>query len=75
LAKGKDLRDLTQQDLFKASSSFDTKAFRVLTPKAAINQKNIVGGTAPSQVTSQINTWAKLLRSESKASSKKKRIT
>ena len=75
LAKGKDLRGLTQQDLFNASSSFDTKAFRVLTPEAAINQKNIVGGTATVQVTSQIKAWKKVLRSAFKTSSKKRRTT
>ena len=72
LAKGKDLRGLTQQDLFNASSSFDTKAFRVLTPEAAINKKNIVGGTATAQVTSQIAGWKKALRAKSNGLSKKK---
>ena len=72
LAKGKDLLDLTQQDLFKASSYFDNNALRVLTPSAAINQKNVVGGTATAQVTSQIKAWKTVLRSKSKTSSKKK---
>ena len=72
LAKGKDLLDLTQQDLFKASSSFDNNALRVLTPSAAINQKNVVGGTATAQVTSQIKAWKTVLRSKSKTSSKRK---
>jgi argininosuccinate lyase len=75
LAKGKDLRHLTQQELFKASPSFDNKVFRVLTPEAAINQKNVVGGTATAQVTSQIKSWKKMLRPESKTPSKKKRTT
>lgn len=73
LDKGKDLRDLTQQDLFKASSSFDNKAFRVLTTEAAINQKNVVGGTATAQVASQIAAWKKALRAKPNGSSKKKR--
>jgi argininosuccinate lyase len=75
LAKGKDLLQLTEQELFKASPSFDKKAFRVLTPEAAINKKNIIGGTAMDQVTSQVNTWKKMLQSESAASSKKRRTT
>ncbi len=75
LAKDKDLLDLTQQDLFKASSFFDNKAFGVLTPSAAINQKNVVGGTASAQVASQIKAWKKALRLESKPSPKKKRTT
>jgi argininosuccinate lyase len=75
LAKGKDLLHLTEQELFKASPSFDKKAFRVLTPEAAINKKNIIGGTAMDQVTSQVNTWKKMLQSESAASSKKRRTT
>lgn len=75
LTKGKDLRDLTQQDLFKASSSFDHKAIRVLTPEAAINQKNVAGGTATAQVTSQIAAWKKALRAKPNASSKKKRTS
>ena len=75
LAKSKDLLQLTEHELFKASPLFDKKAFRVLTPEAAINQKNIVGGTATAQVNSQIKSWKKLLRSESKASNKKKRTT
>ena len=75
LDKGKDLRDLTQQDLFKASSSFDNKAFRVLTTEAAINQKNVVGGTATAQVASQIAVWKKALRAKPNGSSKKKRTT
>jgi len=75
LIKGKDLRDLTQQDLFKASSSFDSKAFQVLTPEAAINQKNIVGGTATTQVASQIKAWEKALRAKPNSSTKKKRTS
>ena len=75
LAKGKDLLDLTQQDLFKASSSFDKKALAVLTPGAAINQKNVVGGTATPHVAAQIKSWKKMLRSESKNSRKKKQPT
>ncbi len=75
LAKGKDLLDLTQQDLFRASSSFDKKAFDVLTPSAAINQKNVIGGTATTQVASQIKYWKTVLRTKSQTSSKKKRAT
>jgi len=75
LAKGKDLLSLTQQDLFKASSSFDKNALDVLTPRAAINQKNVVGGTATAQVASQIKTWKKVVRSNSKISNKKNRAT
>jgi argininosuccinate lyase len=75
LAKGKDLLQLTEHELLKASPSFDKKAFRVLTPEAAINQKNIVGGTAGNQVTSQINAWKKVLRSKPKNSSKKRQTT
>ena len=75
LAKGKDLLQLTELELFKASPSFDKKAFQVLTPEAAINQKNIVGGSAKTQVTSQIKSWKKMLRSEPQTTSKKKRIT
>lgn len=72
LAKGKDLRQLTQQDLLNASSSFDAKAFQVLTPEAAINSKNVIGGTATAQVTKQINGWKKSLQAETKRSVKKK---
>jgi len=72
IAKGKDLQQLTQQDLLQASPSFDAKTFQVLTPEAAINRKNIVGGTATAQVTKQINGWKKLLRAETKHSVKKK---
>ena len=72
LRKGKDLHDLTQQDLFKASASFDKKTFGVLTPNAAINQKNVVGGTATAQVASQIKAWKIVLKPKSHTSSKKK---
>ena len=72
LAKGKDLRQLTQKDLFEASPSFDAKAFQVLTPEAAINRKDIVGGTATTQVTKQINGWKKILQAEAKRLEKKK---
>jgi argininosuccinate lyase len=75
LAKGKDLLQLTEHELLKASPSFDKKVFRVLTPEAAINQKNIVGGTAETQVTSQIKSWKKVLRSKPKSSSMKRRTT
>lgn len=71
IAKGKDLRQLTQQDLLEASPSFDANAFQVLTPEAAINRKNIVGGTATTQVTKQIKSWKKLLQAEAKRSGKK----
>ena len=70
--KGKDLRQLTQKDLFEASPSFDAKAFQVLTPEAAINRKDIVGGTATTQVTKQINGWKKILQAEAKRLEKKK---
>jgi argininosuccinate lyase len=72
LAKGKDLRQLTQNDLFEASPSFDAKAFQVLTPESAINRKDIVGGTATTQVTKQINGWKKILQAEAKHLEKKK---
>jgi argininosuccinate lyase len=72
IAKKKDLRQLTRQDLLEASPSFDAKAFQVLTPEAAINRKNIVGGTATIQVTKQINGWKKFLRAKTKHSVKKK---
>lgn len=75
LAKGKDLLDLTHQDLFKASAAFDQKAFDVLTPSAAINQKNVIGGTATAQVASQIKAWKTVLRAKPQTSSKKKRTT
>ncbi len=71
LANGQDLRDLTQDDLLTASSSFDSKAFEVLTPQAAINRKNIPGGTATAQVTSQITRWKKVFRAEANGSKKK----
>ncbi len=72
LAKGKDLLNLTQQDLFSASSSFDKNAFGVLTPRAAINQKNVIGGTASGQVAAQIKSWKVALKSKPKDSRKKK---
>ena len=72
LAKGKDLLNLSQQDLFSASASFDKNAFGVLTPIAAINQKNVVGGTASGQVAAQIKSWKVALKSKSKVSRKKK---
>jgi argininosuccinate lyase len=72
LAKGKDLQQLTQNDLFEASPSFDAKAFQVLTPESAINRKDIVGGTATTQVTKQINGWKKMLQVEAKHLEKKK---
>ena len=75
LAKGKDLLDLTPQDLFKASPSFDKNAVDVLSPSAAINQKNVVGGTASDQVASQLKYWKTALQGNSRTSSKKKRAT
>jgi argininosuccinate lyase len=71
IAKGKDLRQLTQQDLLEASPSFDANAFQVLTLEAAIDRKNIVGGTATTQVTKQIKGWKKILQVEAKRSGKK----
>ncbi len=61
LAKGKELTQLTQQELLRASPSFDSKAYQVLTPKAAIARKNVIGGTAGKQVTAQIQSWKKAL--------------
>jgi argininosuccinate lyase len=72
IANGKDLQQLTQQDLFNASPSFDAKAFQSLTPEASINKKNIVGGTAKTQVSKQINSWEKKLQTEAKGWVKKK---
>lgn len=72
LAKGKDLPQLTQHDLFQASPSFDAKALHILRPEAAIDRKNSVGGTASTQVKKQINDWKKKLQAAVKHSVKKK---
>ncbi len=72
LAKGKGLQQLTPQDLLHVSSSFDANVFRVLTTKAAIDRKNIVGGTATTQVKLQIKKWKKVLKAEDKTTEKKK---
>ena len=75
IAKDKDLFDLTPEDLFAASAYFDKKAFDVLTPNAAINQKSVIGGTASAQVASQIKAWKAALRSKATTSNKKKQAT
>ncbi len=64
LASGKDLAQLTATDLQQASQAFDVKAFQVLTPQAAINRKNILGGTATKQVAFQLKRWEKTLKAE-----------
>ena len=71
LSKGQDLLHLSQDDLFKASPVFDKNALRVLTPEAAVDQKNVVGGTATAQVQTQIHSWKKRLREKSSAARKK----
>jgi len=65
LAKGKGLQQLTPQDLLHVSSSFDANVFRVLTTKAAIDRKNVVGGTATTQVKLQIKKMEKSLKGRS----------
>ncbi len=61
IRKGKDFSELTQQDLLDASPFLDSKAFQVLTPRAAIDQKNIIGGTATKRVAAQVKSWKKRL--------------
>jgi argininosuccinate lyase len=72
LAEGKDLQRVTREDLLKASPAFGTKAVQTLTPEAAINRKNIVGGTATTQVIKQLKSWKKILQAEAKRSVKKR---
>ena len=62
IAKEKDFSQLTKQDLLEASPLLDSQALKVLTPRAAIDQKNIIGGTATKRVAAQIKTWKKRLR-------------
>lgn len=66
LSTGKDLAQLTATDLQQASPAFDVNALKVLTPQAAINRKNILGGTATKQVAFQLNRWEKTLKAETR---------
>ncbi len=72
LSKGKDLLHLSSDDLLNASRKFDNNVLRILTPESAVNQKNVVGGTATPQVRSQIRSWKKKLRAESGSSRTRK---
>ncbi|MDR4494246.1 MAG: argininosuccinate lyase [Nitrospirales bacterium] len=66
LSHGKDLAQLTAADLQQASPAFDADAFQVLTPKTAINRKDIIGGTATKQVSFQLRRWEESLKAETK---------
>jgi len=73
LTKGMDLGQLTSADLHKASAAFDADALQMLTPQAAVNRKNLIGGTAANQVADQLKRWEMTLKSEVKKSRMGKR--
>ncbi|RMH03617.1 MAG: argininosuccinate lyase [Nitrospirae bacterium] len=60
--KGKDLRDLTLAELQTVSPYFEADVAEWLTPMAAINRKNQLGGTARKQVESRIRLLQKQVK-------------
>lgn len=64
LSTGKDLAQLTAADLRKFSAAFGADALHVLTPQAAIDRKNLIGGTATNQVAYQLIRWTSTLKKE-----------
>jgi argininosuccinate lyase len=65
LEKGLELRDLDLPELQRVSSHFRSDALAMLTPKAAVDRKNQIGGTSPRQVEQRLRYWEKKLRPKS----------
>ncbi|MCZ6800374.1 MAG: argininosuccinate lyase [Nitrospirae bacterium] len=62
LDRGIELRGLALPDLQRVSPHFRSDALTMLTPKAAIDRKNQIGGTSSRQVEKRLRYWEKLLR-------------
>ena len=54
IAQGKDLSELTLQELQQFTSIIDQDVFAVLTLEGSVNARNHLGGTAPAQVRSAV---------------------
>ncbi len=60
--QGRELGDLSVDELRNFSDKFEPSVLRRLTVRGAIDRKAQVGGTAARRVASQLRRWAKVLR-------------
>lgn len=59
--QGRELGDLSVEELRQFSDKFEPSVLRRLTVQGAIDRKGQVGGTAAKQVASQLRQWTKVL--------------
>jgi argininosuccinate lyase len=64
LDRGKDLTDVTLEELRSFSSSFEKDALDMLTVEGALERKAQVGGTARQRVTARLRILEKELRAQ-----------
>ena len=58
---GKDLSECSLEEMKSFDERIEADVFAVLTLEGSVNARNIVGGTAPGQVRSQIEAGRKLI--------------
>ncbi len=69
MALGRDLSELSPQELRAIHPSIDADALAVLTPRGSLDARQVLGGTAPAQVRAQIERHRKRLAAASALSS------
>jgi argininosuccinate lyase len=60
---GKDLAEMSLEELRKFSDQIDQDVFAVLTLEGSVNARNHIGGTAPAQVRAAVARGQALLAS------------
>ena len=63
MGQGKDLAELELASLQACSPAIETDVFEILSPEGSVGSRNVLGGTAPEQVKSQIAAARKRLSS------------
>jgi argininosuccinate lyase len=58
---GKDLAEMTLEELRQFSDQIEQDVFAVLTLEGSVNARNHIGGTAPAQVTAAVGRGKQLL--------------
>ena len=60
-AEGKDLPDLTLEQMKSAHADITAEVFDVLGVENSVNSRTSYGGTAPAQVRAQVARWKEVL--------------
>jgi argininosuccinate lyase len=62
IALGKDLSELSLEQLQRYNATIDADVFEVLSLEGSVNARNTIGGTAPAQVRAQAARWKAMLK-------------